>query len=760
MGRRLNGKCNMKIPNLKKFPFYRQFDAMDCGPACLRMISAFHGRDYPLNFLRDKCSIDREGVSLFGISEAAESIGMRAVAVKLPYLPKKGEEDEASLQDAIFPCIAHWKQEHFLVIVKANKKFVWLADPSSGQHKLSRKEFEENWAFDQGKGAVLILEPSPEFYIQDEEYVQKKGFFYLFEYLRPYRRLIGQLLIGMLLGSLFQLIFPFLTQSIVDVGISNRDINFVYLILMGQLMLFAGQITVSFVQNWILLHINTRINVSLISDFLSKLMKLPIGYFDSRMVGDLMQRIGDHKRIELFLTGSTLNVIFSFTTFIVFTFVLFLYNTTIFLVFLSASILYIIWIIYFLKQRREVDYRRFQQLSNDQNTLIELIQGMQEIKLQGSERKRRWYWVNIQAKLFRVSIKSLKIAQWQDAGGGSINQLKDILITAIAAKAVVDGQMTLGMMLATQYIIGQLNGPLQQFIEFIRSAQDAKLSLERLSEIHLQPEEDQIQKLPENGQMINASIQLEPSNGELEKEISIRNVSFKYTPISDEVLKNINLTIPKGKVTAIVGTSGSGKTTLIKMLLGFYKPTFGSIYVGNTNLKDLNQRQWRKRCGAVMQDGYVFSDTIANNIAESEEQVNKEKLLKSVQMANIQNFIDSLPLKYNTTIGNRGNGLSQGQKQRLLIARAIYKNPKFLFFDEATNALDAKNERVIQENLENFFNGRTVVVVAHRLSTVKNADQIIVLEKGQVAEVGTHQELVKQFGTYYNLVHNQLELGQ
>jgi ATP-binding cassette subfamily B protein len=731
----------------KKFPLFRQLDAMDCGPSCLRMIAKYYGKTYSLQYLRALSHINREGVSLKGIIEAAGKIGLRSMGVKIPY---SGPRGTPSLLEAPLPVIAHWSQNHFIVVYKVNEKYAWIADPGAGKFKLDRKTFERSWLSDGPHGVCLLLNPGGDFYNKQEGVAKPLGFAYLLAYLKPYRQLIMQLILGLALGSVFSLLFPFLTQSIVDIGIQNQNLGFVYLILIGQLVLFLSQMSVRFIQNWILLHVGTRININLINDFLYRLMRLPIGFFDTRMVGDLIQRIGDHKRIENFLTQTTLTVLFSAFNLLIFTMVLWYYSNLIFLIFCVSTIAYVSWILFFLKKRREVDYRSFQQLSDNQHMLIELIQGMQEIKLQNSQEKRRWRWAEIQAKLFKVQIKGLAISQYQDAGASFINQLKDILITFVAAKAVIGGQITLGMMLAIQYILGQLNTPLQQLVSFVRSAQDARISLERLGEIHQQAVED-------TGSSQTTS--LLPSG-----DIHIRGLFFRYDKLDDWILKDINLQIPRGKVTAIVGASGSGKTTLLKMLLGFYSPEQGSINIGSTPFTHLRPDAWRDQCGAVMQDGYIFSDTIANNISESEPGyftvLNTRKLEHAVYMANLRDFVACLPLGLNTMIGAKGNGISQGQRQRLLIARAVYKNPGFLFFDEATNALDANNEKEIMQKLERFFEGRTVVVVAHRLSTVKNADKIVVLDKGKIVEEGPHDELVDQRGAYYTLVKNQLELGK
>jgi len=582
----------------RKFPLFRQLDAMDCGPSCLRMIAKYYGKTYALSYLRELSYIDREGVSLKGISEAAGRLGFQSMAVKIPY---SAEKEQPCLLAAPFPVIAHWNQNHFVVIYKANYKYAWVADPGAGKFKLDRATFEQHWLSDGQKGICLLLTPGGDFYEKEHTEEKKLGFAYLLNYLRPHRKLLVQLALGLALGSVFSLLFPFLTQSIVDVGIQNQNIGFIYLVLIGQLVLFLSQMAVRFIQSWILLHVGTRMNISLISDFLFRLMRLPIGFFDTKMVGDLLQRIGDHKRIESFLTQTTLSVILSIFNLLVFAAVMWYYSSMIFLIFLISAVAYIAWIFVFLKKRREVDYRAFQQLSDNQHTLIELVQGMQEIKLQGSQEKRRWRWAEIQAKLFKVQINALSITQYQDAGASFINQLKDILITFIAAKAVIDGHMTLGMMLAVQYILGQLNAPLQQLVGFVRSAQDARISLERLGEIREQPTEDAEDK---------HKTELIPGG-----DIHIQNLHFRYNRLDDWVLEGINLKIPRGKVTAIVGVSGSGKTTLLKMLLGFYLPEKGNVKVGATALSQLRPDVWRRQCGVVMQDGYVFSDTIANNIS-------------------------------------------------------------------------------------------------------------------------------------------------
>ncbi len=725
------------------FPLLSQYDTMDCGPTCLRMISSYYGKTLSASHVKQLCHVDKAGVSLKGISHAASKIGFRTISVKVSF---EESEDSPGLIQAPLPLIAHWDQNHFIVVYRISKRYVWIADPAGQKIRLKKSDFLSSWLSEGNKGVAMLLELTPDFYKIDEDGDNsKRSFLDLGVYLRPHKKLLGQIGLGMLISAILTLLSPFLTQSIVDIGISLKDLEFIYVILLGQLMLFFGQITIKFVQAWILLRISSHVSISLIHDFLSKLMRLPIGFFDSKMTGDLMQRINDHHRIESFLTSSTISVILSVFNLIMFGLILAWYSSVIFTAFVFSSILYLSWILFFLRKRKEVDYLSFQHQTRNQDSLLEIIHGMPEIMLQNSRQKRRNQWLEIQIKLLQVQIKGLKISQYQEVGGLGINQLKDIFITFFAAKAVMEGKMTLGTMLAIQYIVGQLNYPLHQLIAFLQSAQEAQLSFERLSEVHAQNDETGLQK--------NNFLNL-PDGG----DISIKNVYFRYNPLQKWVLEDLNISFPRGKTTAIVGSSGSGKTTLLKLLLGFYNPEIGNIYIGNTPLVAINPDVWREACGAVLQDGYLFSDTIENNIAECTPTPDSLKIVRATSIANLGDYISTLPLGTKTMIGARGNGLSQGQKQRLLIARAIYKDPDFIFFDEATNALDAKNEREIVAQLGNFSFGKTVVIIAHRLSTVKNADQIVVLEKGRIAEIGTHDSLTKLKGVYYSLVKNQLEL--
>lgn len=719
---------------------------MDCGPTCLRMICKYYGKSYSLDTLREKSYIDRQGVSMMGISDAAESIGLRTTAALATY--------DALVEESPLPAIIHWRQNHFIVLYKIDKKgFAHIVDPAHGPIRLTKEEFIRNWSgtITEGEkeGMILFFEPSPEFYQQTDskDTAKKRGLKELFHYLIPYRRYVYQLLMGLVAGSILQFAFPFLTQSIVDVGISNQNIGFINLILLAQLMLFIGRTAGDFIRSWILLHMGSRINISMVSDFLAKLTRLPISFFDGKMTGDLMQRVSDHQRVQAFLTSSITSTLFSLFNLLVFASILLWYNFLIFFIFMLGSVCYVLWITVFLKKRRNVDYRKFEAMSSNQGGLIQFIQGMQEIKMNNAEKPNRWKWERLQVKLFKISVDGLALEQYQQIGSSFINEFKNILITFVAAKAVIAGDITLGTMLSVQYIIGQLNTPIAEFVTFMRSWQDANISLERVGEIVSRDDEEtnsaeKITDLPQD------------------HSLHVENISFQYGgPHSPFVLKNLSFSIPRGKTTAIVGASGSGKTTLMKLLLKFYPAAEGTIKIGNHNLDNFRFSAWRDKCGVVMQDGFIFSDTIAKNIAVADEVVDKQRLLYAVKIANIQDFIEDLPLTYNTKIGNDGIGISGGQRQRILIARAVYKNPEFIFFDEATSSLDAENEKIIMGNLNTFLKNRTALIVAHRLSTVKNADQIIVLNKGEIVEQGDHRDLTQTRGVYYSLVKNQLELG-
>ena len=729
---------------MKNFPNYIQADSKDCGPTCLKIIAKYYSKTLSIQDLRDFSETTREGSNLLFLSDAAEKIGFRTLGVKL---------NLERLDEAPLPCILHWNKEHYVVLYNIKKGKYYISDPGYGLIEYNQQDFIKFWIGNNAdnftqEGIALLLEPTPVFYQSEFDKEEKKGlgFSMLAQYVLPYKSFVVQLSIGLLASSLLQLIFPFLTQSIVDVGIQNQNINFIYMILFAQLFLFAGKTGLELIRSWIMLHLSTRINISLISDFFIKLMNLPISFFDVRMTGDIMQRINDHHRIERILTTSSLNVLFSVINMFIMGGVLAYYNLQIFLVFFAGSVLYFGWITLFLKRREELDYKRFSEVSQEQSKVIELINGMQEIKLHNAEKQKRWGWEYVQARLFRVSIKGLVLEQTQTIGSSVINQLKNIFIIFLSAKFVIDGQITLGMMMAISTIVGSLDGPISQLISFVREVQDAKISLARLSEIH--EKEDEIQQESHQTHDFSRDVAIE-----------IKDLSFRYLGSDIPVLEGLNLSIPPNKITAIVGTSGSGKTTLMKLLLKFYEPNNGQINIGNTQLSNIAQKTWRANIGAVMQEGFIFNDTIANNIAIGVDIINKERLVYAADVANIKEYVSGLPLGYNTKIGSEGVGMSTGQKQRLLIARAVYKNPEMLFFDEATSALDANNEKEIMEKLDIFFKDKTVVVIAHRLSTVMNADQIVVLDKGKIIEIGNHNELVKLKGSYYELVRNQLQLG-
>ena len=732
---------------MNNFKVERQHDCMQCGIACLQMICNYYGKEYSLDSLSKICFATTEGVSMLGISETATSLGFHVVNVKCTV---------KTLTEVSLPSILHWNQNHFVVLyrIKNEKKF-YIADPGKGLVTYSLEEFKKHWistnSNGQDKGIAMFLETTPTFFthqMEDKKKISgKRSFHFLFGYVKKYRKYFGQVILGLIVGSLSQLVLPFLTQSIVDVGIKNQDIGFVWLILLGQLMLTISRTAIDFIRRWLLLHISLRINISLVSDFFIKLLKLPMSFFDTKLMGDLMQRMNDHSRVNNFLTQQTLNITFAMLTFVVFSVVLFFYNKLVFAIFLLGSILYGAWMTLFLKRRKLLDYELFEQQAINNNKTYEFITTIQESKLQDCEQRRRWEWEDTQADLFGVQMKSLKLQQTQEAGSIFINEVKNIIITVVAATAVIHGQMTLGMMLAVQYIIGQLNSPVEQLMNFFYSLQDVKISLERINEIHQMDDE-------------NGKEGLLTSIEDKNEGIDIKNIMFKYDPHAlRKTIDDVSIHVPQSKVTAIVGASGSGKTTLIRLMLGYYPVLEGTINIGNTDINKLNKKWWRRQCGVVMQDGVIFSESIARNIAVDDGDIDKERLLKAAEIACIKDYVMALPLKFNTKIGRDGVGLSQGQKQRILIARAAYKNPDYIFLDEATNSLDANNERSIVENLDKFYKGKTVVIVAHRLSTVKNADQIVVIDQGKVVEIGNHESLTTKRGVYYNLVKNQLELG-
>lgn len=732
---------------MHSFPLTLQHDSMQCGIACLQMICKYFGRDYTLSALSKHCFATTEGVSLLGISEAADTLGLHTLSARATV-------DE--LAENPLPAILHWNQNHFVVLykVKKGRKF-YISDPAKGRITYGYDEFIAHWAstlsYGRPAGIVMFFEMTPAFFefkmdgMTDAS--ERRSFRFLFGYIKKYRKYFLQIVIGLILGSGMQLVLPFLTQAIVDEGIKGKDLNIIWLILLGQLMLTASRTTIDFYHRWILLRIGMNINISLLSDFFVKLLKLPMSFFDTKLMGDLMQRMSDHSRVNNFLTQNCLNVTFSMLTFVVFSVVLFMYSKFVFCIFLLGSLGYGCWLLSFLRRRKVIDYELFEQQSTNNNRTYEFITSMQEIKLQDCERRKCKEWETVQHDLFRVQQKSLKLQQTQEAGSICINEIKNMVITVVAAASVIHGDITLGMMLAIQYIIGQLNSPVEQLMQFFYSLQDVKISLERINEIHLMKDENGKEGLKK--QVEDAS-----------EGITLRHVDFKYDPHAMyKTLDDINIHIPHGKVTAIVGASGSGKTTLIRLMLGYYPVSGGKLTIGGTDVNTLNKKWWRRQCGVVMQEGAIFSESIARNIAVDDNDVNQEQLYQAADLACIKDDIFYLPLRFNTKIGRDGMGLSQGQKQRILIARAIYKNPDYLFLDEATNSLDASNEYDIVTNLEKFYAGKTVVIVAHRLSTVRNADQIIVLKHGQVVEIGNHESLTAKRGTYYKLVRNQLELG-
>lgn len=727
---------------MKRFPFTKQTDTMQCGIACLVSVCRFYGKRYSARFLSKMTYISKEGVSLLALSKTAQHLGFETMNISIPF-------DRAT--ELILPCILHWNQNHFVVLyhIDIKRRIYYICDPGKGLMKFDEETFKRHCSGTSGKVVAMLLTPTEQFGSVVEEQVTTPSIIrFILSYVKGYRSYITQIALGLVLGCLLQLIMPFLTQQIVDSGIRKQDIGIIWLILIGELLIVTGRTATDFIRRWLLLHISMRVNISLVSDFFIKLMRLPMSFFEAKLLGDLLQRVGDHSRVQSFLTGQILNVTFAILGFVIFGAVLLVYNATIFAVFMAGSALYMIWIIRFLRKRKVLDYETFEYEAISQSKTYEMLSAMQEIKLQNCERRRRFEWEDAQADLFDVRMRALKLQQTQETGAILINEIKNILITVLSATAVIDGSITLGVMLAIQYIVGQLNSPIEQFMSFVYSCQDMKISLERINEVHNNDNEETPQE--------SLTSYVSPN-----RDIVFTNVSFKYDINSPTyTLEDISFVIPANKITAIVGASGSGKTTLLKLMLAYYPPLSGDIRISDAAIDKYSPKWWRSRCGVVMQDGYIFSESIERNIAVDDSPIDRQRLDYAARIANIYDFIQSLPLNYHTKIGKEGIGLSQGQKQRILIARAVYRNPEYIILDEATNSLDASNERAIVDNLAEFYRGRTVVVVAHRLSTVCNADQIIVIDNGRIAETGTHRSLIANRRTYYNLVKNQLELGQ
>lgn len=726
------------------FPLDRQLDMMDCGPASLKMVAKYYGKYYSLQYLRDLCGNTREGVSLTGVSHGAESIGLRTLAAHCT--------TKDLIEKVPLPIIIHWNNSHFVVLYKIRERHkgtakFYIADPAKGYVSYIQEDFENKWVKqneNKATGIALILEPQADFKQRQAGEKAERGRHLenIVGYFLPYKKSFAYLGIVMLLITAMQAVLPFISKAVIDVGIQTQDVSFINIVLVANLALIISITLSSAVRDWILQHMSSRVNIALISDYLIKLMKLPVSFFENKMLGDILQRANDHERIRSFIMNNSLNLIFSTLTFFIFSLILLIYNTTIFYIFIIGSTLYVLWVMGFLKLRRKLDWDYFELTAKNQSYWVETIGGIQDIKINNYEQAKRWKWEGIQARLFKVNLRMLGINNIQNLGASFIDSVKNLLITFFCAKAVIAGEITFGVMISTQFIIGMLNGPVQQLISFMVSFQFAQISFQRLNEVQLLKDEDED----------TGSNDMELTGG---KDIVMKGVCFQYNVVSPLILKNINLVIPQGKITAIVGDSGSGKSTLLKLLLRLYKVSYGEILIGGMNINNIGLRQWRNKCGAVMQDGKIFNDTIINNIILDDEKPDNERLRKAVSAANIDYEIEQLPLGYQTKMGENGRGLSGGQKQRVLIARALYKNPDILFFDEATNALDTINEQKITAALDEVFHGKTVIVVAHRLSTIRKADQIVVMRDGQIVEVGSHDSLVQRKGRYYQLVESQ-----
>lgn len=728
---------------MASFKHIFQTDSMDCGAACLCMIARHYGKNYSLEFFRKNAFIGKEGISMLGLSMAAEKAGMHSLCAKISI--------EQLANEIILPCILHWDNKHYVICHKVSGKknlTFHICDPAFGCMKVCQKELYRHWI--SGKfegeevGVAMQIEPGINFHNKGiKKAPHKFSMKYFLKYIMPHKWSILQLLLGALVLISLGYISPFISQAIVDIGILKKDLAFIILMVIAQIIINTSKTIIIFFQSWISLRMNTIINVNLVSNYLNKLSQMPMSFFESKTMGDILQRIGDHDRIKSFLMNDTINVIFSITTFIAFVVVLGIYNIHILSIFLLGNAVYVTWVLSFMKYRKELDNKAFHESALLQNNMVQFIQGMQEIKLNCIEREKCWEWEHLQARLYKISRKAMLLGQIQSAGSLIFSSTTGVVLSYITAQKVVTGEMTLGMMTSLSFILGQVAAPIGSFIGFAQRYQDAKISLERLADIHSQ--DDEHKEYEEKKSILPK-----------DKNIILNKVSFSYSGnINNLVLKNISIQIPQNKITAIVGKSGCGKTTLIKLLQGLYKPLSGEIMIGDTVLENINKYVWRNHIGAVMQDGYIFSDSISKNITLHNE-VDIQKLESVLKAVNLNDFIQSLPHGYDTKIGNDGMQLSQGQRQRILLARILYRKPQVVFLDEATNALDTQNEFYIMNNIRELLYNHTIIIVAHRLSTIKKADNIIVIDNGEVIEQGTHERLLEQKGTYFQLINTQL----
>ncbi len=723
-----------------RFPLYIQSESKDCGPSCLKIIARYYGNNVDIEYLRKVSETTRSGTSLTGLIRAAKKIGFKAVASKESFSILKKEVP--------LPVIAHWNQDHFVVVYEITNDKVYVSDPELGKVKYTHSDFMDKWLEndENGEGILLLLNfnVNENFQLPKEAVEKKVDISFISSHLKNYKKSFIRISVLVFIASILELAFPYLTQQIIDRGVQFKDVNFIFLSAASYILIFIGYKAANIIRNWVVIKLSMRFNIQLISNFIKKLTLLPIAYYDSKITGDIFQRISDHEFLEKFFTSNSIGALFSILNILIFSGLFLWYNDNIFLIFLVGTIIHIAWIFLFFSKRKVLDFKFFSIKSKENNKIIELIHGMQDIKLNGYEEPKKKEWEEIRTSLYKRDMESMKVEQFQLDGASFIKEIKNISIIIMSSLLVVNNKLSFGTLLAISYIIGHLNAPIEKLVSFLNNIQDLRLGFRRILEIHNKDIEGEGKSLVKNFKM---------------GDVTINNVDFKYQGTSENVLNNISFSIPFKKTTAIVGASGSGKTTLLKLLLKFYEVNSGSIKVNGLNINDLDYNSWRNKCGVIMQESYIFNDSIENNIILAQES-NFEKMKQACLVCNIHGFIQGLPLGYQTKIGNEGVEISSGQKQRILMARAIYKNPEFLLFDEATSALDAQNEKEISKKLESVFKNRTVLLIAHRLSTIKNADNIIVLSNnGNIVEMGPHMELIKNKGHYHQLIKNQLELN-